>query len=182
LYLGACGHQCGAEPKSLAGVRDRGGTMATTGPTAVRPAGRTRGTAGTPREGGENSEGPWDAQCLGRRGARTPRSGPARARVRTGAWRRGAGTTRLQNVSVCLRLTVFFPKFLNRSAQCGQQESCRSSYPLQLLQRPYRVFLNGFCRNVVPTSNAGLSGKTGGTVSRSSFSLISTQNLKCQST
>jgi hypothetical protein len=29
-------------------------------------------------------------------------------------------------------LTAFFSKKLNRSAQSGQQESCRSNYPLQL--------------------------------------------------
>jgi hypothetical protein len=57
----ARGHQSGAEPKVLAGVRDRGGTTVTTGPTAVRPAGRTRGTAGTPREDGEDFKGPWGA-------------------------------------------------------------------------------------------------------------------------
>jgi hypothetical protein len=53
----------------------------TTGSTAVRPAGRTRGTAGTPREEGEDFKGPWGARRLGRRGARTPR--------RSGATRRG---------------------------------------------------------------------------------------------
>jgi hypothetical protein len=73
----------------------------TTGPTAVRSAGRPRGTAGTPREEGEDFKGPWGARRLGRRGR-----GPARS-----------GATRLQNVSVCLCSTAFFPKFLNRSSQ-----------------------------------------------------------------
>jgi hypothetical protein len=59
----------------------------TTGPTAVRPAGRTRGTAGTPREEGEDFKGPWGARRLGRRGARTPRRPGARGR---GLAQRGA--------------------------------------------------------------------------------------------
>jgi hypothetical protein len=34
--------------------------------------------------------------------------------------------------SECPCLTAIFSRNLNRSAQCGQQESCRSHYPLQL--------------------------------------------------
>jgi hypothetical protein len=102
----AHGHQGGMEPKVFAGVRQGGGhTPVTTGPTAVRPAGRTRRTAGTPREEGEDFKGPWGARRLGRCKARTPR--------RRGAVRRDTA----QDVSVCLRSTAFFPKFLNRSAQ-----------------------------------------------------------------
>jgi hypothetical protein len=48
-------------------------------------------------------------------------------------------------VPMCLALDVFFSKILNRSAQSGKSESCRSHYPLQLLQRPSSVFLHGFC-------------------------------------
>jgi hypothetical protein len=94
------------------GLRARQGvhTAVTTGLTAVRLPGRARCTAGTQREEGEDFKGPWDAQSLGMRGARTPRA------ARRGAVRRGAA----QDVSVCLRLTVFFQKFLNRSAQSDE--------------------------------------------------------------
>jgi hypothetical protein len=86
----------------------------TTGPTAVRPAGQTRGTAGTPREEGETSRGLGVLDASGDAGHRRP-GGPARAGgVRRDAARSGA--TRLQNLSVCLRSTAFFPKFFNRSA------------------------------------------------------------------
>jgi hypothetical protein len=69
----------------------------TTGPTAVRPAGQTRGTAGTPREEGEDFKGPWGARRLGRRGARTPRRPGATRRgpARRGAVRRDAASKRV---------------------------------------------------------------------------------------
>jgi hypothetical protein len=63
----------------------------TTGPTAVRPAGRMRGTAGKPCEEGEDFKGPWGARRLGRRGARMPRRPGARA----GAVRRDAAPRRV---------------------------------------------------------------------------------------
>jgi hypothetical protein len=49
LYLGACGHQCGAEPKTLAGVPDRG--KAADGP-ADKGKTRPSTTPEAPRRGG----------------------------------------------------------------------------------------------------------------------------------
>jgi hypothetical protein len=113
---------------------------------------------------------------------------PARSAQRSlaGRTRRRAGGALERDRSgfqpVNASLSAFFSKKLNRSAKSGEYESCRSNYPLQLSQRSSNVFLNRFYRNVVPTWNAALFWKTGGTVSRLSFSLIPTQNLKCQST
>jgi hypothetical protein len=74
----------------LAGVRDRGGTTVTTGPTAVRPAGRTWGTAGTPCEEGGTSRGLGVLDASG--GAGHGRlGGPARA----GGVRRDAAPKRV---------------------------------------------------------------------------------------
>jgi hypothetical protein len=89
----------------------------------------------------------------GTRVARMPRwAALARGRrTATGAGAVGACGSELLAViySECPCLTAIFFRNLNRSAQCDQQESCRSHYPLQLSQKPYSVFLNGFCRNVV---------------------------------
>jgi hypothetical protein len=105
----------------------------------------------------------WGRGELRWEGARGPRKARGRLGCR-GGWRwravAGAGAAGGRSAviySECPCLTVIFSQNLNRSAQCGQQENCRSHYPLQLSQKSYNVFLNGFCRNVVPTLNAGLS-------------------------
>jgi hypothetical protein len=52
----------------------------------------------------------------------------------------------------CLKLKKI--KNLYKSAQNFEYESCISLYHLQLSQRPYGVFLNGFCTKGLPTLNA----------------------------
>jgi hypothetical protein len=75
---------------------------------------------------------------LGRRagGSDTEVAG-AGARQEHGGGRRRGGRARERALakiySECPCLTAIFSRNLNRSAQCGQQESFRSSYPLQLL-------------------------------------------------
>jgi hypothetical protein len=74
------------------------------------------------------------------------------------------------------------PFFFNTSASIVEYESWRSTYPLPLSKRLYRVFLNRFCRRDLPTLNVTHLSWTGGTDLWASFSCFSTQNLKCQST
>jgi hypothetical protein len=51
-------------------------------------------------------------------------------------------------------LSTHISIFLNRTAPTDEYESCRSSNPLPLSKRLYRVFLNRFCRRGLPTLNA----------------------------
>jgi hypothetical protein len=132
-----------------AGARTYGGR-------AFRGAGRRAADSVAPRR----------ACCLGKE----PHLGKARGRLGCRGGRRwraaGACGSALSAAihSECPCLTAIFSRNLNRSAQCGQQKSCRSHYPLQLLQRPSSVFLTRFCRNALPTLNAALFQETGGTV------------------
>jgi hypothetical protein len=73
-------------------------------------------------------------------------------------------------------------RFHYRSGPRHKYESCRSLIPLQLLQRPYMVFLNHFCTNCKQTL---LFFGRQWIVPRGidlHFSRISTPNFQCHST
>jgi hypothetical protein len=101
---------------STAVVRRAGrDTAAAIGPTrCVRPVGAALEPARGAREG-ETSRGP-SGRAVPREGARRGRLGRYGACGCAGALERGRGRIRL-NVSDWQRLTEFFSKFLNRSAQ-----------------------------------------------------------------
>jgi hypothetical protein len=100
------------------------------------------------------SRGPRCVRCLGK--ARPGTACDTDAEAARHARRRGAERSWLEIVSQCPCLNVKISKNLNRSAQSGEYESCRSHYPLQLLQRLYGVFLHGFWTNCYQTLNATL--------------------------
>jgi hypothetical protein len=113
----------------------------------------------------------------GARSGRTPRSLGAQARGEGTAWDggrpwAGCGTNTETGRSAgaargrgrrrgaaapwpnCFAGHPFENDFLKNLVHIFEYESCRSSYPLQLSKRLYRVFLNRFCRRGLPTLNA----------------------------
>jgi hypothetical protein len=106
-------------------------------------------------------------------GAQTGGRRPASVRVYGGAqrcggalWSAGRGGARDVASSGTTRCSAGYfdhdllPN-LNWSAPRSKKQSCRSHYPLQLLQWLYSVFLNGFCINCCQTLNATIFQWTG---------------------
>jgi hypothetical protein len=158
------------------------------------PTGARRGYGATARR---HARGwPRGASGRGHLGTRWPQSAGPRATCgadakdgrRAGAvrgarraWHRGVAAPLPKSFAGSL-LNSNISKILNRTLPTDEYESCRSSYPLPLSKRLYRVFLNRFCRKGLPTLNATQLPWTGDTDLRASFSCFCTQNLKCQST
>jgi hypothetical protein len=100
---------CQGAGAGLGRTRGRAGTDPTGGPLdAVQPA-------GTRREEGRNSRALGACGASGNAG-HGRLGGPERARGRCLARRDAVRRDAVQDVSVWLRSTAFFPKFLNRSA------------------------------------------------------------------
>jgi hypothetical protein len=73
---------------------------------------------------------------------------PAKVKNRGGAHGmvRGARSgVQAQNSAMYSCLIAIFSRFLNQSATNNLYQSCRSADPLPLLQRQYRLLINGFC-------------------------------------
>jgi hypothetical protein len=145
----------------------REGSVLTNGRTTLAPRGNaqpdnTDRTAGrgvvVRRRGARGALGMRAGMGKGRPRRAGPRAVCARAPRRRGAGagrrsRRACGVSQPAAASQCPTLNALNSKKLNKSAQSGQKESCRSHYPLQLSQRPYGVFLHGFCTKCCQTLN-----------------------------
>jgi hypothetical protein len=93
-----------------------------------------------------------------RMGADTEGQGQAAHGRGHGVAARRRGSERGQLVFVLLSLGLNMNNFriLNRSVPNFEYESYRSHYPLQLSRKPYRVFLNRFCKKGLATLNVNL--------------------------
>jgi hypothetical protein len=98
---------------------------------------------------GHASTGVWPWAACGADAEDGRRAGATRGAHDIAAQRRSGLNVLLVH---CLKFKN--SKNLYKSAQNFEYKSCRSQYHLQLSQRPYGVFLNGFCTKGLPTLNA----------------------------
>jgi hypothetical protein len=171
--------------------RCRCGTAAPRPTHVRRRAGRTGGAPGARRAYGAAARrhargrlrGMSGRECLGDAVASTVRVSGCVWRGREGVGsRRSARPARFYFAEPYFRHQLLQCKNLNRSWPNFEYENCRSSNPLSLSKRLYRVFLNRICKGGLPTLNASLCAWTGDADLGASLSCFSTQNLKCQST